>query len=315
MAKDSPCGDWESYKDEKCLKIIDETLRTYDDAEKICNQQENSASLVIIRSKDEQDFLSNLLFNTHKVLDNVWIGVKYTSNMFKWIDDSDLSFTNWAEGNPRNKTDNTCVQMQSDVDLIGKWTDEPCGRKNLVVCQKMQNWPISLLQKTLLDVRKYLTEEKNERINSFNDVKKELEDTKKQLNNLQQNPVPIGFIHVQLPSQPEPKILWPMVEWKDVTSDYAGLFFRVEGGGSAAFGETQNETSPRLIAVEHNSENICDQQYKNLINIDEHGEWSEWFNLSVFSYPYTYRDCMRFKASSGEVRPRNKAIRIWKRIK
>jgi len=32
--------------------------------------------------------------------------------------------------------------------------------------------------------------------------------------------------------------------WKDVTSDYAGLFFRAEGGGSEAFGTLQNENFP-----------------------------------------------------------------------
>ncbi len=86
------------------------------------------------------------------------------------------------------------------------------------------------------------------------DVKKEFKDyisvSDKKLNDLQQNPVPIGFIYVQLPSQPDPKSLWSMVEWKDVTSDYAGLFFRAEGGRSAVFGEIQPENAPTLSSVE-----------------------------------------------------------------
>jgi hypothetical protein len=41
-----------------------------------------------------------------------------------------------------------------------------------------------------------------------------------------------------------------MVEWKDVTSDYAGLLFRAEGGGSEAFGQVQVENSPRLVEVD-----------------------------------------------------------------
>jgi hypothetical protein len=68
--------------------------------------------------------------------------------------------------------------------------------------------------------------------------------------------VPISFIYVQLPSQPAPETLWPMVEWKDVTSDYAGLFFRAEGGGSAAFGSIQYENSPRLIEVKQTSDTV-----------------------------------------------------------
>jgi hypothetical protein len=57
IAADLPCGDWEPYKDEKCFKIFDSVgLRTYEDAQKACHQQENSSSLVSIRSLEEQEF-------------------------------------------------------------------------------------------------------------------------------------------------------------------------------------------------------------------------------------------------------------------
>ncbi len=88
----------------------------------------------------------------------------------------------------------------------------------------------SLVCKKTLGCKKYL-------IDSLNEEKKEID-------NLKQNPVPIGFIYVQLPSQPEPKTLWPIVEWKDVTLDYAGLFFRAEGGNSESFGKLQTGNAP-----------------------------------------------------------------------
>ncbi|CAG2109467.1 unnamed protein product [Medioppia subpectinata] len=48
--------------------------------------------------------------------------------------------------------------------------------------------------------------------------------------------VPIGFIYVQLPHQNDPGQIWGTEsKWTDVTASYAGLFFRAEGGGSAAF--------------------------------------------------------------------------------
>jgi hypothetical protein len=56
MAVDSPCGDWEPYKEDKCFKIIEKAgLQSYEDAEKTCHQQENSSSssLISIRFKDE----------------------------------------------------------------------------------------------------------------------------------------------------------------------------------------------------------------------------------------------------------------------
>jgi hypothetical protein len=155
LAIDSPCGDWEPYKEEKCFKIFDKLgLQTYEDAEKTCHQQDNSSSssLISIRFQEEQEFISNF-FKTNKIADNVWIGVKYTNNKYKWIDDSDLIYTNWAQGNPKNKTDH-CAQLQSDEDSYGKWSDVLCDKKNLVVCQKMQTWSLSHLQKLLLNTIK-----------------------------------------------------------------------------------------------------------------------------------------------------------------
>ncbi len=118
MAADSPCGDWETYKDEKCFKVLDK-VGTEEEAEKICSQQENNSTLITIHSKDEQDFLSNLLFKTHKVVDAVWIGAKFSSNKFKCSDDSDIIFSDWTEGSPKNQTDYGCVQMIPEGSSMG----------------------------------------------------------------------------------------------------------------------------------------------------------------------------------------------------
>jgi len=128
---------------------------------------------------------------------------------------------------------------------------------------------------------------------------------------LQHNPVPIGFIYVQLPNQPDPKSLWPTVEWKNVTSDYAGLFFRAEGRGSEAFGKAQDENAPRLTGVW----NDWFTPVNYVANISANSDW----NKPVSTGPALgsdYKDLhwgLRFRVSSGEIRPRNQAVRIWKR--
>jgi hypothetical protein len=71
----------------------------------------------------------------------------------------------------------------------------------------MQTWSLSHLQKLLLNTIK--------------------------------NPVPIGFIYVQLPKEKSPTEIWPWMTWINVSSDYAGHFFRVEGGNAAPFGQSQ----------------------------------------------------------------------------
>lgn len=296
MAVDSPCGDWEPYKDEKCFKIFDKAgVQSYENAEKTCHQQENSSTLITIHSREEQDFLSNLMFKTKGIIENVWIGAKYNNNKIKWDDNSDAGFTNWAVGSSKNEAGYDCIQMLPDGTSMGKWANEPCRKNNLAVCQKMQAWSLSRLQKILLDARKELTD-------SLNGAKEELK-------SLKQNPVPIGFIYVQLPSQPEPKSLWSTVEWKDVTSEYAGLFFRAGGGGSAAFGEIQSENSPRLTNIQ--SKEGIDGVHWRTINILP-GVWSE----RIYSGSWIGSSgSLMFFVTTGEVRPRNKAIRIWKRTK
>jgi hypothetical protein len=273
ITADSPCGDWEPYKEEKCFKIFDKAgLQSYEDAEKTCQQQENGSSLITVHFLEEQEFISNL-FKTQKVANDIWIGVKYTNNKYKWEDDSDLVFTNWEQGSPKNQTDH-CVQLLSDENSFGKWSDVLCNRKNLVVCQKMQTWSLSNLQKLLLNTIK--------------------------------NPFPIGFIYVQLPNEKSPTEIWPWMTWKDITSAYAGLFFRAEGGGSEKFGNVQGDDSPRLISVKDDVTE-CKRSVQNIVP----GTWSSPIASGKDGCDSILG--LQFLLSSVEVRPRNMAIRVWKR--
>ncbi len=300
---DSQCGDWEPYNDEKCFKILDKVgLQTYEDAQKTCHQQEISSSLISIRSLEEQEFLYNL-FKTYKVVDNAWIGAKYTANNYKWSDDSDLVFNNWAEGSPKMKTD-LCVQLQSEETLFGQWSDVLCDKKNVVVCQKLQTLSLSQLQKILFHVK--------------------------------ENPVPIGFIYVELPNEKSPTEIWPWMTWNDTTSAYAGLFFRAVGEKSAPFGQVQEDNAPHLVHVDPFARASFQKPpiLRDLIDpfarassfqkspilrdpIDPHTDYPGWGKRIIPDDTYVsllnilYSD---YKMSSGEVRPRNMAIRVWKRV-
>lgn len=125
--------------------------------------------------------------------------------------------------------------------------------------------------------------------------------------------VPIGFIYVQLSNQPEPSSLWPKTQWDNISSTYAGLFFRVLGGTSAAFGQTQNENSPRISEIQNV---IVNGQHH--INVAADGEWTLPLWTGSDSYCLTgTTTCYwstKYRQSAGEVRPRNQAIQIWKRI-
>jgi len=136
-----------------------------------------------------------------------------------------------------------------------------------------------------------------------------------------ENLVPIGFIYVQFPNEKSPIEIWPLMIWKDITESYAGLFFRAEGAGSASFGIVQQENSPRLVAITSDSYNKEKTWTKyrsdyTSVEVNSNGDWSRYLltggeaNFNGKS-PTIYTSV---KVSSGEVRPRNMAIRVWKRI-
>ena len=119
------------------------------------------------------------------------------------------------------------------------------------------------------------------------------------------------YIYTQLPNQPEPKALWSTVLWKEVTSEYAGLFFRAEGSGSASFGELQNANVPSsyINSVSSGGSNSGHRQIK----LPSEG----WSNFVYSGSNTDSNDVnLRFHVSQNtvEVRPINKAVRIWKRI-
>lgn len=164
-----------------------------------------------------------------------------------------------------------------------------CDKKNSVtLCEKVQVWSSSTLQNEVINLRK---------------GGKKLQEKVK---NLEENPVPVDFIYAQLPGQEEPQKIWPQLSWKDISEDYQGLFFRVVGNGSASFGDVQEDNSPRLVRIKR----VEASSYLDVaINAD--GRPSS----PVDADDSTWSDrALQFTVSAGEVRPRNKAIKIWKRV-
>lgn len=119
--------------------------------------------------------------------------------------------------------------------------------------------------------------------------------------------MPVGAIYVQYGSQKAPSDLFGG-EWTNVSSTYAGLFFRAEGGSAAAFGSKQSGGLP---------------QHKHTVNV-------AWGNGGASSTPMVrgegdndnlqgYKTFESENASNSlygaasEVRPINSTIRIWKR--
>ncbi len=297
MIAENPCGDWEPYKEEKCIKLLDSVnTHSFADAEKICAA--NDSKLINIHFHDDQTFFENYLFTKKSVVDNVWLGAKNDSiaahqHVFHWSDGSNLTFTNWASGYPKVRTTDSCVQMNANDDLKGKWSNEPCAKKNLVVCEKAQTWSLKKLQALVVQTM--------------------------------QNPVPFGFIYVQLPKEKSPQEIWPWMSWTDVSSTYDSVFFRVAGSkGAAAFGDIQEEFSPYIDEVNSldclsSPTNNCHQyEFEDHLQVSRSGGLTKYVRTAN-GYNYgkspdkVYVGALNFHTAAGEVRPRNMAVKVWKR--
>ena len=119
--------------------------------------------------------------------------------------------------------------------------------------------------------------------------------------------LPIGFLYTQLPNQSPPHALWPQFTWTEVTNQYAGLFFRAEGAGSAPFGQSQAANQSDITNIW--TQCVTNVGYRGRSQNNNQVSAGAW---SVSVCGAALHDMRVFK-SRGEVRPKNTAVKIWKR--
>lgn len=262
-----------------------------------------------------------------------------------------IQYSNWEEKSP-NSEPGSCVRLSAsphdDPTDKGRWIDETCLRKNLVVCERTlkrteQNKENNCT-KSVEDLIKDLAYFKDRLQTLEGRVSKvEKEQRNKTILDSKQNctvpslvapaidPLPLGFVYVQLPKEKEPSILWPSLQWADISATYAGVFFRVLGGNSEPFGVLQNDHSPRIDSVVYkdckesdpNDSKSCDRSRpKNEVlmkNMESDGWTMGVTTANFYSSDYSgkgqsWTGSVRFHTSQGEVRPVNMAVKVWQRI-
>ena len=292
------------YKDIKCVKVL---LKKASEKEalKNCTELDSQSSLITIQSQDEQEFLNKLLGAHADFSKSAWIGMKYERSAYRWVDGTATNYTNWSSDAVKDGTD-ACVEMSLVSIDLGKWTDESCEKPSLVVCQRKQELNLSLIKNLFQNLSDTIEKQQNsitEQGEKIKSLEQKLEDQSSLVT------FPLGFLYTQFPNQTSPVELWPHLSWADVTEEYSGLFFRAEGTGSEPFGKIQQSNQTHIssykwrVFYERNDKTMYDQFIYEMTE----GTWSSierGWGLADFGLFQT----------KGEVRPKNTAIKIWKRI-
>jgi hypothetical protein len=122
----------------------------------------------------------------------------------------------------------------------------------------------------------------------------------------------VGFIYVQLPNEGSPSDRGWYGTWTNISSNYAGDFFRVEGGAASAF--ESGEQLDQLQGHYHRARFETTTRQSG-------GSGTRQFSASNY-HNGTFVDTVQEAQSDGtngtprlgsETRPVNQTIRVWKR--
>lgn len=132
--------------------------------------------------------------------------------------------------------------------------------------------------------------------------------------------MPVGSVYVQFSGQTDPTTLFGGT-WDNVSSTYAGLFFRAEGGAAAAFGETQGGGAPNITG------GLGFGGYRGINGDHQNAWWGAGYESAftpgigpssnaawgTVTTEFAAGRSNSLYGASEEVRPVNSTIRIWKR--
>ncbi|XP_046698541.1 C-type lectin domain family 4 member E-like [Silurus meridionalis] len=96
--------------------------------------RERGADLVVINSKEEQEFISKLRKNRR-----AWIGLndRDREGEWKWVDDTQLTIEYWLKGEPNsNGGEEDCAVTGEGSDPVRNWADYPCNTEFIWICEK-----------------------------------------------------------------------------------------------------------------------------------------------------------------------------------
>ncbi|XP_076821334.1 complement receptor type 1-like [Clavelina lepadiformis] len=121
-----------SYSDKEYL--IFRIQKNFDDARDAC--QNLGGDLALVKTEMIQNALSPIIVNLGRTPFSYgyFIGMtdKKQEGSWLWIDDADLTYTNWNPREPNNSGNEDCGSMFRN----GQWNDLACWRKTYYICER-----------------------------------------------------------------------------------------------------------------------------------------------------------------------------------
>ncbi|KAI4877765.1 hypothetical protein NFI96_032812, partial [Prochilodus magdalenae] len=124
-----------NYRGQKCFSVYNITTerRSWNESRQFC--KDLGADLVVINSREEQEFLSNLFVSTE-----AWIGLTDidTEGVWKWVDGSALTAEFWWPGEPNDINNEDCAVTNfrfAEPRSVPAWADIPCAKLKVGICE------------------------------------------------------------------------------------------------------------------------------------------------------------------------------------
>ncbi|KAL7841325.1 hypothetical protein SRHO_G00250160 [Serrasalmus rhombeus] len=117
------------------LYYISTEKKSWSESRQFC--RERGADLVIINSREEQEFISKKFGSTE-----AWIGLtdSHTEGDWKWVDSSALTVKFWWTGEPNNHGGNEDCAVTgykyTGSERVSTWADYPCNHAAVGICEK-----------------------------------------------------------------------------------------------------------------------------------------------------------------------------------
>ncbi|ROI84218.1 Lymphocyte antigen 75 [Anabarilius grahami] len=122
--------------------------------QQICKTLAGYGEILTIRDETENDFIMQQLQPFKSLVEFVWLGMNKTDEQLKWLDGSNVQFSNWKYGTRPNITE----RFMAGLNVIGEWeiiTNQQrfnvFRQRSIVVC-KIEKDPKDEFMKDVVDV-------------------------------------------------------------------------------------------------------------------------------------------------------------------